>query len=310
MTTQLPRNVGIPYAAGAWQKQRIHITSITTQLNYWKQRRQLLGAERLTALLQAITCLDLTTLAGNDTTTNVQQLCARAKQPFAKPLLEKLAAKGQPIQDLQVAAVCVYHNLIEAAKTALGTTEIPIAAVSTGFPAGLLPLEQRLAQVRASVAAGASEIDVVISRGLALAENWEALYEEIKQMRAACGGAHLKTILATGELGSLERIYKASWVCMMAGVDFIKTSTGKEAVNATLPVGWVMTSAIYNYYQQTGFQVGFKPAGGIRTAEQALDWLTLMQEMLGTAWTQPQLFRFGASSLLNSLEAAIQKVLS
>jgi deoxyribose-phosphate aldolase len=254
-------------------------------------------------LLRAITCMDLTTLAGDDTPGAVQRLCAKARQPVKTELLEQLGALSLPIR---VGAVCVYHALVPVAVEALAGTGIPVAAVSAGFPAGQNPLPQKLDEIRASVAAGASEIDIVISRAHVLTGDWRALYDEVRAFREACGDAHMKTILATGELGTLRNVARASWVCMMAGADFIKTSTGKETVNATLPVGLVMTRAIREYQEATGYRVGFKPAGGIRTAKQSLDWLILMKEELGDAWLRPELFRFGASGLLTDIERQLE----
>ncbi len=254
-------------------------------------------------LLRAITCIDLTTLSGDDTPGAVQRLCAKARQPVKFELLEQLGALSLPIR---LGAVCVYHALVPVAVEALAGSGIPVAAVSTGFPAGQNPLPQKLDEIRASVAAGAREIDIVISRAHVLTGNWQALYDEVRAFREACGAAHMKTILATGELGTLRNVARASWVCMMAGADFIKTSTGKETVNATLPVGLVMTRAIREYQEATGYRVGFKPAGGIRTAKQSLDWLILMKEELGDAWLQPDLFRLGASSLLTDIERQLE----
>ena len=254
-------------------------------------------------LLRAITCIDLTTLSGDDTPGAVQRLCAKARQPVKFELLGQLGALSLPIR---VGAVCVYHALVPVAVEALAGSGIPVAAVSTGFPAGQNPLPQKLDEIRASVAAGASEIDIVISRAHVLTGNWSALYDEVRAFREACGEAHMKTILATGELGTLRNVARASWVCMMAGADFIKTSTGKETVNATLPVGLVMTRAIREYQETTGYRVGFKPAGGIRTAKQSLDWLILMKEELGDAWLRPELFRLGASSLLTDIERQLE----
>ncbi|MFL5665833.1 MAG: deoxyribose-phosphate aldolase [Ktedonobacteraceae bacterium] len=250
-------------------------------------------------LLRAITCIDLTTLAGDDTPGNVLRLCAKARQPVRQDLLEALGASSM---ELKVGAVCVYHNLVPVAVEALGGTDIPVAAVSTGFPAGQNPMEQKLGEIEASVKAGAGEIDIVISRAHVLTGNWQALYDEVRAFRAACGDAHMKTILATHELATLRNVGMASLVCMMAGADFIKTSTGKEPVNATLPVGVVMVRAIRDYYEQTGYQVGFKPAGGIRSAKESLDWLILMKEELGNAWLNNTLFRIGASGLLSDIE--------
>ena len=252
-------------------------------------------------LLKAITCIDLTTLAGDDTEDRVQRLCAKARQPVRRDLLNSLG-----MDDVTVGAVCVYHNMIGAAVDALGGTGIPVAAVSTGFPAGLSPFKLRVAEIEESVAAGADEIDIVISRRHVLGGDWQALYDEMRTFRQACGDAHVKAILATGELGTLRNVARASLVCMMAGADFIKTSTGKESVNATLPVSLVMIRAIRDYYQRTGFRVGYKPAGGISKAKDALVYLSLMKDELGHRWVQPDLFRFGASSLLGDIERQLE----
>lgn len=250
-------------------------------------------------LLKAVTCIDLTTLAGDDTPGRVRRLCAKARHPVRRDILQALGAELLPIR---VGAVCVYHEMIETAVEALAGSGIPVAAVSTGFPAGQTPFELKLREIELSVAAGAEEIDIVISRRHALTGNWQALYNEVRAFREACGPAHMKTILATGELGTLRNVGKASLVCMMAGADFIKTSTGKEPVNATLPVGLVMARMIRAYRERTGHSVGFKPAGGISTAKDALVWLALMKEELGRPWLEPALFRFGASSLLGDIE--------
>ena len=254
-------------------------------------------------LLRAITLMDLTTLAGDDTPGNVRRLCAKAMRPL-RPDLEK--ALGIEELGITVGAVCVYHALVPVAVESLRGTDIPVAAVSTGFPAGLSPLETRIAEVRASVAAGAREIDIVITRGHALRGDWQALYDEVKAFREACGEAHMKAILATGELATLNNVARASVVAMQAGADFIKTSTGKEPVNATLPFALVMVRAIREYFEQTGYAVGFKPAGGIRTAKQALEYLYLMKEELGDRWLKPDLFRFGASGLLTDIERQLE----
>jgi deoxyribose-phosphate aldolase len=233
----------------------------------------------------------------------VRRLCAKARQPVRLDLLEALGAGDLPIR---VAAVCVYHTMVPVALDALKGSGIPVAAVSTGFPAGMTPLPVRIGEIRASVAAGAHEIDIVVTRAHILTGNWRALYDEVRAFREACGDAHIKTILATGELGTLRNVARASLVCMMAGADFIKTSTGKESVNATLPVGLVMVRAIREYRERTGFLVGFKPAGGIRTAKESLDWLSLMKEELGDPWLRAELFRFGASSLLADIERQLE----
>ena len=252
-------------------------------------------------LLKAVTCIDLTTLSGDDTVGRVERLCAKAKQPVCADTQQALGVSG-----ITVGAVCVYHEMVAPAVRALEGSGIPVAAVSTGFPAGLSPFGLRVAEIEESVKAGAREIDIVISRRHVLTGNWQALYEEMQAFRAACGPAHVKAILATGELGTLRNVAKASLVCMMAGADFIKTSTGKESVNATLPVSLVMIRAIRDYYQATGFRVGYKPAGGISKAKDAVTYLTLIKDELGDRWLQPDLFRFGASSLLGDIERQLE----
>ena len=254
-------------------------------------------------LLRAITLMDLTTLSGDDTPGNVRRLCAKARNPLRHELLVDLGAKDLGVT---VGAVCVYHAMVPTAVEALEGSNIPVAAVSTGFPAGLSPVAQRIAEIRESVAAGAREIDIVITRAHVLTGNWEALYDEVRSFREACGDAHMKSILATGELATLTNVARASVVAMQAGSDFIKTSTGKEGVNATLPFGIVMCRMIREYFEHTGFAVGFKPAGGIRTAKQALEYLYLMKEELGDRWLQPDLFRYGASSLLTDIERQLE----
>ncbi len=252
-------------------------------------------------LARAVSCIDLTTLAGDDTVGRVRRLCAKAKQPVRADLLEAI---GLP--DLTVGAVCVYHDMIAPAVEALEGSGIPVAAVSTGFPAGLSPFHLRVQEIKESVAAGAAEIDIVISRRHVLTGNWQALYDEMRTFRDACGDAHVKAILATGELGTLSNVAKASLICMMAGADFIKTSTGKESVNATLPVSLVMIRAIRDFYDATGYRVGYKPAGGISKAKDAITYLALIKEELGDRWLRPDLFRFGASSLLGDIERQIE----
>ena len=252
-------------------------------------------------LLKAITLIDLTTLSGDDTEGRVQRLCAKARQPVRADLLEALGMPG-----ITTGAVCVYHEMVPAAVRALEGTSIPVAAVSTGFPAGLSPFRLRIAEIGESLRAGAREIDIVISRRHVLTQNWQALYDETAEMRAACGEAHMKAILATGDLGTLRNVARASLVCMMAGADFIKTSTGKESVNATLPVSLTMIRAIRAYQDRTGIKVGYKPAGGISKARDALVYLSLMKDELGHPWLQPDLFRFGASSLLGDIERQLE----
>ncbi|MBT5793988.1 MAG: deoxyribose-phosphate aldolase [Deltaproteobacteria bacterium] len=254
-------------------------------------------------LLKSLRCMDLTTLSSDDTPDRVGRLCAKARQPLRLELIESLGLKTlKP----RVGAVCVYHAYVETAVDALKKTGIPVAAVSTGFPHGLNSMPRRIEEIKDSVAAGAEEIDIVITRAHVFSGNWKALYAEISTFRKACGDAHLKTILGTGELGTFRNVAKASLVCMMAGADFIKTSTGKESVNATLPVSLVMLRMIREYFENTGFYVGFKPAGGIRTAKQSLDWLVMMKEELGREWLEPDLFRFGASGLLTDIERQLE----
>lgn len=252
-------------------------------------------------LCKAVSLMDLTTLSGDDSEGRVRRLCAKARQPVSADLLTALGMTG-----LTTGAVCVYHDMVPTAVEALRGTGIPVAAVSTGFPAGLSPFHLRIAEVGESVAAGAEEIDIVISRRHVLTGNWQALYNEMREMRAACGDAHVKAILATGELGTLRNVARASLVCMMAGADFIKTSTGKEPVNATLPVTLTMIRAIRDYEARTGFKVGYKPAGGISKAKDAITYLAMIKDELGDRWLQPDLFRFGASSLLGDIERQLE----
>ncbi len=282
---------------------RVNRSAVERRADTLPKRRTVKKEWQLGWLLRAVTLMDLTTLQGDDTADRVRRLCAKAVRPVRVDLLEALGFADRAVR---VAAVCVYHAFVETAVRALDGSGVPVAAVSTGFPAGLSPMVQRIAEIEASVAAGAKEIDIVISRHLVLAGDWTGLYDEVRAFREATGGAHLKTILATGELGTLRDVYRASLVCMMAGADFIKTSTGKEPVNATLPVGLVMARAIRAYRERTGQIVGLKPAGGIRKAKEALDWMALMKEELGDNYLRPELFRFGASSLLTDIERQLE----
>lgn len=297
------RNDGIPFDIDLINDLRINKSAVDRRADTIGKRRSVKKEWQAAWLLRAITCIDLTTLSGDDTPGNVHRLCAKAMHPVRKDILEAL---GMADQNITVGAVCVYHNLISEAKAALNGSNLPIAAVSTGFPAGQIPLKLKLEQIEWSVKAGAKEIDIVISRALVLNGEWKKLYNEIKLMREACGEAHMKTILATGELSTLTNVAKASMVAMMAGSDFIKTSTGKEPVNATLPVSLVMIRMIREYEEHTGYKVGFKPAGGIRNAKQALEWLILMKEELGDEWLRNDLFRFGASGLLTDIERQLE----
>ncbi|GAB4432855.1 MAG: deoxyribose-phosphate aldolase [Anaerolineales bacterium] len=297
--TTYERNPGIPldldWVAGA----HINKSAVERRVATLPKRRSVKKDWQAAWLLRAVTCIDLTTLSGDDTPGRVKRLCAKAKHPIRADMLTKMGLNGEKIT---VGAVCVYPNRVADAVQALRGTDIPVASVATGFPAGQTPLPQRIAEIEQAVEAGAREIDVVIPRYHALTDNWQALYDELVQFRNACGNAHMKTILATGELGTLKQVYQASLVAMMAGSDFIKTSTGKEPVNATLEVSLVMVRAIRDYLERAGYKVGFKPAGGISKAKQVLAWQALMKEELGDEWLMPNLFRFGASSLLTDLE--------
>lgn len=297
------RNPGMPLDLARIADVQVNRSAVERRAATLPTRRTVKKEWQAAWLLRAITCIDLTTLAGDDTPGNVRRLCAKARQPVRGEILDAL---GVAQLGIHTGAVCVYHNLVPVAVDALEGSGIPVAAVSTGFPAGQNPLPLKIEEIRASVAAGAREIDIVISRAHVLTGNWQALYDEVRAFREACGDAHMKTILATGELGTLRNVARASQVCMMAGADFIKTSTGKESVNATLPVSLVMVRAIREHFEATGYRVGFKPAGGIRTAKQSLDWLILMKEELGDEWLRSDLFRIGASGLLTDIERQLE----
>ena len=297
------RNPGTPRDLGWLCHARVNLSAVERRAATLTTRRLVKKEWQAAWLLKAISVIDLTTLAGDDTPGRVRRLCAKGRQPVRADLLEAL---GMADSGLTTAAICVYHEMVPIAVAALVGSGVPVAAVSTGFPAGLSPYEQRLAEIHASVAAGAREIDIVISRRHVLTGDWQALYDEVRAFRAASGEAHLKAILATGELGTLRNVYRASLVAMMAGADFIKTSTGKERVNATLEVSLTMARATRSYLERTGVRIGFKPAGGISTAKNALNWLILMKEELGRPWLEPTLFRFGASSLLADIERQLE----
>jgi deoxyribose-phosphate aldolase len=292
-------NLGIPLNRDWVREVRVNTSAIERRAQSLATRRTVKKEWQAAWLLRAITCMDLTTLSGDDTEERVRRLCAKARHPI-EPQIEKQL--GIESLGIQVAAVCVYHTFVETAVRALQGTAIKVAAVSTGFPAGLSPIQERIAEIRRSVDAGAQEIDIVITRAHVFGGRWQALYDEVAEFKAACGNMHMKAILGTGELLTLRNVARASMVAMMAGADFIKTSTGKEPVNATIPVGLVMTRAIREYAQETGMAVGFKPAGGIRTAKQSLEWLALMKEELGDSWLRANLFRFGASGMLADIE--------
>jgi deoxyribose-phosphate aldolase len=299
----LAPNRGIPLNLDWVEDVQVNTSAIERRAQTLVTRRTVKKEWQAAWLLRAITCMDLTTLSGDDTERRVLRLCAKGRHPVQQSILEKLQVQEL---DIKVAAICVYHAFVEPAVRALEGTGINVAAVSTGFPAGLSPLAERVGEIRRSVAAGAHEIDVVITRAHVFEQKWQALYDEVATFKEACGPAHLKVILGTGDLVTLRNVARASLVAMMAGADFIKTSTGKEAVNATLPVGLVMVRAIREYAGRTGMAVGFKPAGGIRTAKQSLEWLSLMKEELGNSWLEAKLFRFGASGMLADIERQLE----
>ncbi len=297
------RNQGIPLDLAWIDEIRVNTSAVERRAATMPARRTVKKQWQAAWLLRAITCIDLTSLNGDDTDGNVHRLCTKAKNPVRQDILRALGADQL---DIKVGAVCVYHASIPVTLAALQGTEIPIAAVAAGFPHGRSPMTQRVEEIEASVDAGATEIDIVITRAHVLNAEWRALYDEVATFRDAAGDAHLKVILATGELGTLTNVAKASVVAMMAGADFIKTSTGKESTNATLGVALVMVRMIREFFEETGYRIGFKPAGGIRTAKQALDFLILMKEELGEAWLSPHLFRIGASTLLTDIERQLE----
>jgi len=283
---------------------RVNASAVERRASTHVARRTVKKDNQAAWLLRAIACMDLTTLSGDDSVDRVRRLCAKARNPLQRHLVEGL---GIEELHLHVGAVCVYHAFVETAVKALEGSGIPVAAVSTGFPAGLNPLAERVQEIHRSVEAGASEIDIVITRAHVFNGEWQALYDEVAAFKDACGpNIHMKAILGTGDLMTLRNVARASWVAMMAGADFIKTSTGKESVNATLPVSLVMVRCLRDYAERTGYAVGFKPAGGIRTAKQALDWLSLMKDELGRPWLEPSLFRFGASGMLGDIERQLE----
>ncbi len=300
-THAFARNTGVPLAPDWFEKVAVNTPAAVRRSESLAGRRSLKKEWQAAWLVNAIRCMDLTTLAGDDTPDRVARLCAKARRPLADHILT-----GLGLDSARTGAVCVYPTMVAPAVRALAGSGIPVASVATGFPSGLMPLKLRLAEIRYAVDEGASEIDIVISRALALRGEWSALYDEIAAMREASGGAHMKAILATGELRTLRTVYKASMVAMQAGADFIKTSTGKEGVNATLPVSLVMARALRDYGAKTGFKIGFKPAGGMKTAKDALAWQVLMMEELGRDWLRPNLFRLGASSMLGDIERQLE----
>ncbi len=298
----LERNPGMPLELDWIKNINVNLSAVQKRVSTLTKRRSIKKEWQVAWLIKAITCIDLTTLSGDDTQGNVKRLCAKAKNPIRNDLLELTGIN----QKITTGAVCVYHELVEFAVSQLKGFDIPVAAVSTGFPAGLTPYEQKIEEIKASVSSGAKEIDIVITRKHVLNNEWEKLYSEVSGYREACGDAHMKAIIATGDLSTLRNVAKASMVCMMAGADFIKTSTGKESTNANLTVGLTMVRQIRDFYDRTGVKIGFKPAGGIKKAKDALNWLILIKEELGEDWLNPNLFRFGASSLLSDIERQIE----
>jgi len=297
-----PRNAGTNLHPEWVEGARVNLSAVERRAATLTTRRTVKKEWQAAWLVKAITCMDLTTLAGDDTPARVERLCAKARNPLRRDLIEALGLDHMP----NVGAVCVYPTMVATAVKALAGSGIPVASVATGFPAGLMPLPLRLEEIRYAVSEGAREIDIVITRAHVLEQNWQALYDEVRAMREACGEAHLKAILATGDLKTLRNVHRAGMVAMMAGADFIKTSTGKEEVNATLPVSLVMVRTVRRYFELTGVRVGFKPAGGMKTAKDALAWLILMKEELGNLWLEPELFRLGASSMLADIERQIE----
>ena len=298
-----PRNPGAPLDLGAVRAVRLNRAAADHRAATLLTRRSVKREWQAGWLLRAVTLLDLTTLAGDDTPGRVRRLCGKARRPVRPDLLRAL---GVPANRVRVAAACVYHELLPETRKALAGSGVPVAVVSTGFPAGLSPLRTRLQEIRDSVAAGADEVDVVITRGLLLQGRWEQLYDEVAAFREAGGNAHIKVILGTGELGTLANARRAATVAIMAGADFVKTSTGKETVNATLPVGLALARAIRDHHRRTGVRIGLKAAGGLKTAKDALAWMILVREELGAAWLDPRLFRIGASSLLADIERQLE----
>ena len=301
--TAQPGNPGVPLDLSAINAVRINTSAAERRVASLPGRRSVKQNAQAGWLLNAVCCMDLTTLNGDDTPGRIKRLCAKARHPIRADILEKLGMRGR---SLTTGAVCVYHRFVACAVEALAGSDIPVAAVSTGFPAGLIPHDLKIREIEASVAEGAAEIDVVITREHVLTGNWDALYNEVNDYRAACGDAHIKTILATGDIKTLRNVARASLACMMAGADFIKTSTGKEAVNATLPVSLTMLRMIRIYQGLTDFKVGYKPAGGVSKARDALVYQTLIKEELGRDWLRPTLFRFGASGLLGDIERQLE----
>jgi deoxyribose-phosphate aldolase len=300
--SNMTRNVGVKLTPEWFEGHQVNTSAAERRAATLTTRRSVKKEYQAAWLVKALTCIDLTTLAGDDTPGRVHRLCAKARMPLRDDIVDALGLASPP----KVGAVCVYPLMVPHAVKALRGSGIPVASVATGFPAGLTPLPIRLSEIKWAVEQGAEEIDIVIHRSQVLTQDWQALYDEVAAMREACGSAHLKAILATGDLKTLRNVYKASMVAMQAGADFIKTSTGKEDVNATLPVSLTMVRALRDYGELTGFKIGFKPAGGLKTAKDAMAWQILMKEELGRRWLEPDLFRIGASSMLADIERQLE----
>jgi deoxyribose-phosphate aldolase len=303
LANAVTRNPGTPLTLAWFENAQVNTSASERRAASLTTRRSVKKVYQAAWLVKALQCIDLTTLAGDDTQARVERLCAKAKRPLRDDIVEALGLSAHPPK---VGAICVYPAMVPHAVKALRGSSIPVASVATGFPAGLTPLPLRLAEIKYAVEHGAEEIDIVLHREQVLKQDWQALYDEVSAMREVCGAAHMKAILATGDLKTLRNVYKASMVAMQAGADFIKTSTGKEDVNATLPVSLTMVRALRDYREHTGFQVGFKPAGGLRTAKDAMSWQILMKEELGRRWLEPDLFRIGASAMLADIERQLE----
>ena len=276
----------------------VNLSAVERRTTTLVKRRSVKKEYQASWLLKAITLIDLTTLSGDDTFGKVDRLCKKALNPIANNILSKLEINEDAVK---VGAVCVYHHLVSQAKNQL-KGQLPIAAVSTGFPAGLSSFSTRKKEVVDSIKSGANEIDIVINRGFVIQNNWKKLYEEVKSFKLAANKTKIKAILGVGDLETMRNVAKASLVCMMAGADFIKTSTGKESINANLNNSLVMLRMIREFHEFSGKKIGFKPAGGISTAKSVLEFLILVMEELGEDWLNPNLLRIGASSLLIDIE--------
>ena len=277
---------------------QINLSAVERRTISLTKRRTVKKEYQVAWLLKSITLLDLTTLSGDDTFGKVDRLCQKALQPMSLNILNSLELEEE---NILVGAVCVYHNLVSHAKKQL-QDKLPIAAVSTGFPAGLSSFETRKKEITNSIKAGADEIDIVINRAYVLQNDWQRLYDEVRTFKEIARDKKIKTILGVGDLETMRNVAKASLVCMMAGADFIKTSTGKEKINANLNNSLVMLRMIREFYDYSGKKIGFKPAGGISTAKSVLEFLILVYEELGNTWVNPSLLRIGASSLLIDIE--------